>query len=206
MRFLFAASMMSLLLTTATNVAAQEPRRVAAGFLFEGPLLDIRAPRDKGWSVVDQDKDGLIFMRKGRKRDASFIASVTPFEIAVAADAAGFEAQMRDRLRKDFDENRFERLEESIVANDLASVKCFRYTTAAIDRAAQIDRGKTRRLALDLHALYCRHPADAALGIAITYSYRSPERDVEKTARDAQAFFDDVVFKWPATPLDDDDQ
>lgn len=174
---------------------AQDPQPVAGYKLFEGPLLDIFSPAGDGWSLVDGGQ-AMIFMREGEQRHASDIASVNSFPVAADADTATFEALVREEIRKGVEGDRYQSLPgSSLTVVQHGTAHCLRYAQAVIDRAAQVGRGKTRQMVLDVHGLYCRHPANPELGIALIYSVRAPKREPEQTASAADAFFDSLALK-----------
>jgi len=187
---------LTLCIFVAMPAHAAKPRRIPGLQRFEGPLLDIVSPAGKGWVMVDAGTRGKLFMRDGKERHASLIATVTTFPVEAEASVATFDAQVRENVAKEAQGARYQPLSGGdLVPEQHGAAHCLRYSQAVTDLSAQVGRGDTATLVLELHALYCRHPADPALGVAITYSVRAPQRTAEETALAAQSFFDGVVLK-----------
>ena len=175
---------------------AAKPQRVAGLQSFKGPLLDIHSPAGKGWTMVDMGTRGMLFVRDGKERHASLVASVTTFPVKVEANPETFDAQVRESVAQDARGARYQPLSGGdLVAEQHGAAHCLRYSQAMTDLSAQVGHDNTAVLVLELHALYCRHPANPALGVAITYSVRAPQRTPEETELAAQSFFDGVVLK-----------
>lgn len=167
---------------------AQEMTPVAPETRFELPLLALRSPAGQGWLTIDAGADGRFFMREGEQRHASVAATATFFPLQPGLDRAGFEALIREAIARQAPADRFEPVESSLEYGEDRGYPCMRYAGTVRDTAAQVGGGRTRRLLLDVRALYCRHPHDASRGFSLVYSYRGPERDPALTA-DAEAFF-----------------
>ena len=193
-----------LLLALAVGPAtAQEVRAIASGTPMPGPLLDLASPEGDGWYLRTTENGDLTFAREGRQRDASEVASVRTFDIDPEADDAAFRRAVESELAiSRGPASRFETLESAMVTVLIDGVSCIRALELIRDNAAQVGRGKTRVMLIDVHATYCRHPVKRSLGLAFVYSVRSAEREEDATTAKALAFFDTLRLNKtpPAAP------
>ena len=195
----------AVLALTAWPVAADELRTVVPGTPMPGPLLDLASPEGDGWVLNTAENGDLTFMREGRQRDSSEIASVQAFGIDAEADDAAFRKAVENEIAIGRGPApRFETLESAMVMVMIDGVECIRSLDLIRDNAAQVGRGKTRVMLIDVHGTFCRHPAKRSLGLAIIYSVRSPTREEDATTAKALAFFDTLRLHktLPAAPAE----
>lgn len=183
---------LALLLALAPGpAAAQDARPIASGTPMPGPLLDLASPEGEGWLLSIADNGDLTFVREGRQRDASEVAMVQAFGIDPEADDDAFRKAVESELAIGRGPpDRFETLESAMVTVVIDGVPCIRSLDLVRDNAAEVGRGKTRVMLIDVHGTYCRHPVKRSLGLAFIYSVRSPKREEDATTAKALAFFD----------------
>lgn len=180
-----------LLALVAGSAAAQGARPIASGTPMPGPLLDLASPEGDGWYLRTAENGDLTFAREGRQRDASEVATVQTFGIDPEADDAAFRKAVESELAIGRGPApRFETLESAMVTVLIDGVECIRSLDLIRDNAAEVGRGKTRVMLIDVHGTYCRHPVKRSLGLAFVYSVRSAKREEDTTTAKALAFFD----------------
>ncbi|MFZ5636476.1 MAG: hypothetical protein ACOY82_07785 [Pseudomonadota bacterium] len=167
---------------------AQDLESTLPGTIYHGPMLDVAVPDGTGWMTIDNGVQGRLFERRGERRHTTIIASATFFPLEPNLDDAGFEAQVRADIAHQAAEDRFEPVESSVSYDESRGYPCIVYAAVVRDTAAQVGGDRTRDLILEMRALYCRHPHDAALAFALIYSHRGKQRDPAFAAA-AEGFF-----------------
>lgn len=193
----------TLMLALATMPAvAQDVRAIAGGTPMPGPLLDLASPEGDGWLLRTEKNGDLTFAREGRQRGASEVATVQSFGVDPDADDAAFRKAVESEIAIGRGPApRFDTLESAMVTVLIDGVECIRSLDLIRDNAAEVGRGKTRVMLIDVHGTFCRHPAKRSLGLAFVYSVRSPEREEDATIAKALAFFDTLrLHRTPAAP------
>ena len=192
-----------LLLALAAGPAlAQSVRTIESRTPMPGPLVDLESPEGDGWLLRVAEGGDLTFMREGRQRDSSEVASVQAFNIDAEADDAAFRKAVESEIAIGRGPApRFETVESAMVDVLIDGVVCIRSLDLIRDNAAQVGSGKTRVMLIDVHGTFCRHPVKRSLGLAFIYSVRSPEREEDATTAKALAFFDTLrLHKTPPAP------
>lgn len=191
-----------MLALAAMPAVAQDVRAIAAGTPMPGPLVDLASPEGDGWLLRTEKNGELTFVREGRQRGASEVATVQSFGIDPDADDAAFRKAVESEIAIGRGPApRFETLESAMVTVLIDGVECIRSLDLIRDNAAEVGRGKTRVMLIDVHGTFCRHPAKRSLGLAFVYSVRSPEREEDATTAKALAFFDTLrLHRTPPTP------
>lgn len=201
----FRTCLVLLLALAAGPAASQDLRPIASGTPMPGPLLDLASPEGDGWLLSMAESGDLTFMREGRQRDASEVVSIQSFGIDPEADEAAFRRAVESEIAIGRGPaERFETLESAMVDVVIDGVVCIRSLDLIRDNAAQVGRGKTRVMLIDVHGTFCRHPVKRSLGLAFIYSVRSPEREEDATTAKALAFFDTLRLHKtpPAAPAE----
>lgn len=68
-----------VLVVLAVDISAAE--EVAPGYLYAGPLLDVRSPNSAGWVLLNTSSQGMAFAREGDEKGSSFGAQVLPLNL-----------------------------------------------------------------------------------------------------------------------------
>jgi hypothetical protein len=187
-----------LLALVAGPVAAQAARPIESRTPMPGSLVDLESPRGENWMLRTGENGDLTFMRYGRGRETTEVATVVAFGIDAEADDAAFSRVVQNEIAIGRgDPNRFEVIEATLDEVTKGDARCVRSFDLIRDLAAQLGGGKTREMVLAVHGLHCRHPTKRELGLSFVFSVRSLKRQEDTTTADAQAFFDSIEMHAP---------
>lgn len=174
-------------------VAAQDAQSIESLTPMPGPFVDLASPRGENWLLRTGEQGDLTFLRFGKGRDTTEVATVVAFGIDAEADDAAFTKVVQNEIAIGRgDPGRFELIEATQDEVTKGGARCIRSFDLIRDLAAQVGGGKTREMFLAAHGLHCRHPTKRSLGLSFVFSVRSIKRQDETTAADAQAFFDSI--------------
>lgn len=202
--FMFRACAVMLLALVAGAATAQSAQPVAARTPMPGPLVDLASPRGDNWLMRTGEDGDLTFMRFGRGRDTTEVATVVAFGIDAEADDAAFARAVGNEIEIGRgDPGRFERLELTQTEVTRGDAHCIRSFDLIRDLAAQVGGGKTREMFLAVHGMHCRHPTERDVGLSFVFSVRSLKRQDETTIADADAFFDSIEMHARRKMADD---
>jgi TPR repeat protein len=181
----------------ATLAQTQAPAEDKPGRVVLVPM-SVERPAGPGWALVRRTDTELVFVRPADKNRNSRVAiSSGKVPEKRARSAEELTAYVREELKKNASDKRFEVLSEDVKPDPAADRKCVRYHQRARDLGARSPDGKEQ--VIDLHGQACLHPADEGIVMATTLSERgSAVGDAAAMADEAARFFDGVR---PHAPL-----
>src|SRR5262245_52218317 len=91
--------------------AQPRPRPVEPGFLFKGGYVNVRAPKTRGWFLLDNSGTGISFAGAGLSKGESLAAQVMMFELAPAQTPEEFIILVKEGVAKNHDAQRFDVIE-----------------------------------------------------------------------------------------------
>lgn len=164
--------------------------------------MSVERPAGNGWALVRRTDTDLVFVRPAEKNRNSRVAiSSSKVPDKRARSTAELAASVREDLKNNASDKRFEVLSEDVKPDPAADRKCVRYHQRARDLGARGQDGKAQTI--DLHGLACLHPADEGIVMATTLSERGAiESNAAAMAEDAARFFAGVR---PHAPLKGND-
>jgi TPR repeat protein len=164
--------------------------------------MSVERPAGEGWAMVRRTDSELVFVRPadGRRNGRVAIANGKVPEKR-ARSAQDLAANVREDLKKNVSDKRFEVLAEEVRPEPEGERKCVRYHQRARDLGARRPDGTA--LTIDLHGLACLHPEDEGIVLAASLSERGPQTgDDAGLAEEAARFFAGIR---PHSPLKDKD-
>lgn len=109
---------------------------VPAGHLFEGPVLDIRAPDSDGWQLAGSSAQGVEFARQGNPKNRTFGAQVLIMPWRGDRSPERFMAQIREALEFDWRLDRYENVEKEFAHSDRRNYPCVEVRSLTKDKLA----------------------------------------------------------------------
>ena len=164
---------------------------VPAGYLYEGPYLNIRAPHSVGWRLTGSSSIGMEFARLGKFKNESFGAQVLIFQLKQSVNKDEFILLIKQGLEDDTDSERFDVIKREFEYTEQRGYPCLNVKYIAKDTMALVGKNIRESLLLKSETLYCEHPTLENTGMAIIYSHRGPSLHNDFDA-EAQDFIDGV--------------
>jgi hypothetical protein len=154
--------------------------------------LDVRAPASEGWVLASASPQALAFMRRSAALARSEVATVSVFQLPESLDRDGFMAWVRSAVQADSPPARFRPIEVQHEPMDERGYACVLHRSLTQDLQARGLAAGSEPPQLQLHALYCRHPARAGTGFAAAFSTRGHGLDDSLFDR-ARSFIDGIT-------------
>lgn len=174
----------ALLLWFAASFAwAQAP---APGERLRNEWVEIQVPTTPGWRLVPPSPVLIAMARSGHGPDGSLAAFAQVFRIEQPRDREHFLELVRSGTAADTPPERFTERQVDIRHDDSRGIWCVRHAAVHDDRQARLRSGGIGTLTLQTLTLYCLHPQEPGLAVAIGFSHRGqgqhPEFDTEAEA------------------------
>lgn len=165
-----AAGYLSACASSEPSEIARKLVEVPAGMTYPGTVFNITAPKSEGWYLVKSTSRETTFVRRLAPGE-SFVAQIVLFHLESTSSPEEFKKLIVKRGR-DLDTQRFAISEVSHTYTESRGYPCLQVYVVGMDRKARVGGGGTEEVILENQHLYCRHPARADMGFAVTYSYR----------------------------------
>jgi hypothetical protein len=192
MKRLIQTPAIALCVLATTSAHAQSPgEAIMPGQLFEGGLLNVRAPDSSGWLLAGAGNNGMAFARRGTDTNETYAAQVILFKLPPTQSNAEFVEAIKSRVDMVNPPSRFVVLEVNYEYTNHRSYPCVRYKSVYDDKEALTTSGTHEALKLQVISLYCRHPIAQEVGFFAAYSHRGVNTDPNLEAP-AQSFIDSV--------------
>lgn len=174
----------ALLLSFAASFAsAQAP---APGERIRNEWVEIEVAATPGWRPVPPSPGRIALARSGREPSDSFVGFALVFRIEQPRDGEHFLELVRSGTAADTPPERFTERQVDIRHDDSRGVWFVRHASVYDDRQARLRSGTTGTLTLQALTLYCMHPQEPGLAVAVGFSHRGrglhPDFDSEATA------------------------
>jgi hypothetical protein len=193
-----------MLALTIPHVGHSQPTDVSPGTMYRGELLDIRSPNSDGWMLAETSPGNWTFVTGSRVTKDTYAASVMSFPLTETRSHEEYLALVKDAIDKASSPDRFTIIGEELQYTEARGYPCAAYKATIEDRKVKTSFFKRETQLLEVHALYCRHPARPTLGFAIVFSHRGPELDPYLNQQ-AQDFIDGVQVPSAASPPESPD-
>lgn len=180
----------------ATLAQTQAPAEDKPGRIVLVPM-SVERPAGAGWAIVRRTDTELVFLRPADKNRNSMVAIANgKVPDKRARTTAELAANVRDDLKKNLGDKRFEVLTEDIQPDPAANRKCVRYRQRARDLGAIGPDGKPH--VIDLYGQACLHPEDEGIVVTASLSERGPaDSGTASFAQEAEGFFSGVRVHLP---------
>jgi hypothetical protein len=154
------------------------PARVRTG------LLDVRAPAGNDWRLSVRQPARVAWARAGSGENDSQAAYAQVFRLTPPRDGEHLLSLLRDGAAADAPAERFRPLASTFTRDDSRAAPCVRHAALHEDTQARLRTGGTGPLLMQSLTLYCLHPVERGLAIAIGWSHRgaTPLADAEAQA------------------------
>jgi len=184
------------LLSAASQAQTYAPADDRPGRYVLVPMSVERPPGD-GWTAVRRSDTDLVFLRPAEKDRHSLVAIASgKVPVKRARSSAELAANVREELKNEGNEKRFEILKEEVLIEPAGGRKCVRYRQRARDLGARGADGQTQ--IISLHGLACLHDADEGIVVTASLSERGPaEGGNAALAAEAARFFAGVRQHLP---------
>ena len=174
----------ALLLWFAASFAwAQTP---TPGERIRNEWVEVQVPATPGWRLAPPSPGRIALARPGREPDDSFAGFALVFRIEQPRDREHFLEIVRTGAAADTPPQRFTERQVDIRHDDARSSWCVRHAAVHDDRQARLRSGGTGTLTLQALTLYCLHPREPGLAVAVGFSHRGlglhPDFDTEAAA------------------------
>jgi hypothetical protein len=171
------------LFLAATFAHAQTP---TPGERLRNEWVEISVPASAGWKLAPPSSGRIALARSGREPDDSIVGFALVFPMERPRDREHFLELVRTGAAADTPPERFTERQVDVRHDDSRSTWCVRHASVHDDRQARLRSGGTGTLMLQALMLYCLHPQEPGLAVAIGFSHRGrgllPDFDSEATA------------------------
>jgi hypothetical protein len=163
-------------------------------------LLDVRAPAGSGWRVSVRQPARVAWARPGTGENDAQAAFASVFRLTPPRDGDHLLSLVRDGTLAETPAERFRPLQSTFMRDDSRGAPCVRHVALHEDTQARLRTGGTGSLVMQSVTLYCLHPVERGLAIAIGWSHRGmlPVADAEAQG---EAFLAGADFA-PSAPAD----
>ena len=155
-----------------TTPQKREPIPVAAGHLYPGSYINVRAPNSEGWHLVSSSPAGMEFARSGIGENDTFGAQLLMFSLTETENNEEFVALIKKGIEADTDSSRFKVISSEYSYSETRGYPCVNVESTVNDTKAEVQGNKQAELLLQSVSLYCRHPVRTDTGFSATYSHR----------------------------------
>lgn len=160
-------------------------------------LLDVRAPAGSGWRVSVRQPARVAWARPGTGENDSQAAFASVFRLTPPRDGDHLLSLVRDGTAADTPAERFRPLQSTFTRDDTRGVPCVRHVAVHEDTQARLRTGGMGSLVMQSVTLYCLHPVERGLAIAIGWSHRGTLPVADADAQ-GEAFLAGAGFAPPA--------
>jgi hypothetical protein len=183
----------------ASNMAfAEKSPPLNPGQDFSIPMMKIYSPHSEGWRVQARSNGLLAFKKDGAAAEQTYVATVQFMRLATFPNADAFTEFVREAVVKEAPTNRFDVLETSVQYSEERAYPCVKYKSVSVDKKSRVSLFVTKRLKLQVVALYCQYPDRPGVGYAVSFSLRGEvEQNIDA---DAASFIDSVQIPSAAAP------
>ena len=172
MRILSTILLTLVLASCVTTPQKRESIPVAAGHLYAGSYINVRAPNSEGWYLVNSSPAGMEFARSGIGENDTFGAQLLMFSLAETKNKEELVALIKKGMEVDTDSSRFEVISSEYSYSGTRGYPCVNVESTVNDTKAKVKGNKQTELLLQSVSLYCRHPVRTDTGFSATYSHR----------------------------------
>lgn len=171
-------------------MATASAQPVPPGAVFDGPVINIRAPQSQGWVVLQNNATGMAFARSAAGINASEVAVVKLFPLGATPTPEALVALIKAGVEADTSKRRFDVLDAKFEYTERRGYPCVEASTLTIDK---VPTGlfSHKEMILEIRALYCRHPERPDQGFSAGYSHRGQWPDTDLSSN-AQSFIEGV--------------
>jgi len=182
---------LSILIFTACT--RTEPTILPANHLIDGKYINIHSPNSSGWSKMKHTNSEVIFAKKGKKYNESYIARVVFFPLESTKNKNHFLKLIKRQASKSTNEKRFIQLKSNFKLSTQRNYHCVIAKQLFRDTMATTANGNKEDLFLQVKSAYCRDPKRKEAGFMIGYSFRG-ESIHSNFDFEANSFIDGVRF------------
>lgn len=158
-----------------------------------GTYINIYSPNAYGWAKLKSSASGVIFGKKGKHYNESYIARVVFFPIESSKTKNAFLQSIKNAATKDTDKMRFTKIKSSFALSNKRTYTCVLVKERVKDKSAMTQDGVKTTLTLQVKSLYCKDPQRKNIAFVIAYSYRGQKLN-KSFDSEADSFIDAVRF------------
>ncbi len=174
-------------------VGCSSIQTLPANYFYKGSYIDIHSPNQDGWIELEKSQSKILFGKKGKEYNESYVAGVWFFPLKPTKNSKEFFLLIKKEMLKIGNKNRFTVVEFNSKLSEKRKYPCVAVKSLLKDNNAKMLR-ENEFLLMHEKALYCRDPKKEKAAFMIKYSFRGkskyPNLDLE-----ADSFINGVKFK-----------
>ena len=176
---------------TLTGCSARQ--LVRPGELYEGELINIRAPTSWGWLLMQMDHNGVTFIRGNSSTDTSYVAQIMAFHEPPMNTSDELLASFKTVTEQNqLAHSRYKKpLELHFEITSERPYPCVRLRGTVEDLKAVMLDGTVGSASLYIRSFYCQHPTKRDFQFLIMYSQRGGPPDPNLDSQ-AQSFINGI--------------
>jgi hypothetical protein len=182
-----------LLIITVTLNACANAQTLPANYFYRGSYIDIHSPNQAGWKELIKTQSEIVFGKKGKNDNASYVARVVFFSLEETKSDKEFLRIIREIASTISNKKRFSIVEDSFKLSSLRSYPCVLSRSLLKDKNAKTAHENNAVLFMQVKALFCKDPKREGAGFMIGYSYRG-EAINRQFDTEADSFIKGVEF------------
>ena len=137
-------------------------------------------PPEAEWFIADRTPDRIALARLGWVEGQTFLAEGSLLTLDELRDPATLARYVRDMHERDLPRPRFRVQEHDVTDVRIAGAQCALSHMVAEDRDPETGSNVVTAMLVETVGTVCIHPADASIGVSLSYSHRSFPEDRDR--------------------------
>jgi hypothetical protein len=137
-------------------------------------------PSQTGWFIADRTPDRIALAKLGRVEGQTYLVEGSVLALDELSEPARLAGFVKDMHERDLPRPRFRVRGHDVTDIRIAGARCALSHIVAEDRDPETGSNVVTAMLVETVGTVCVHPADARVGISLTYSHRSFPEDRDR--------------------------